>query len=394
MMIPGRVLHLGKAYPPWIGGVERSMEDLAIELARRGWHVDVLAAAHNHVHSEEIRQGVSVHRIACRGRIWSLPIAPGYLRACRRLAQNADIIHIHVPNPVAQLATLHWTYDRPVVVTWHSDVVRQRGVALPLKALERLSLSRSKTIFATSPNYWKSSPMLQEHTDRVRVLPLGLDLERFDLKMARAENMAARLSSKYPRPVTLCVGRLVAYKGLQYLIKAMPGFSGSVVIAGDGPLRNRLCTLAEQLGVRDRLFIESGLSDSELQAYYSIADVFVLPSILRSEAFGLVQLEAFAAGIPVVSTDIPTGVPWVNQDGQTGFIVPPKSSEGLTQALRILLNNQELRKSMGVMARSRVKRVFNLKNVVSALEAVYTEVMADNSRSEERPREYASHESG
>ena len=371
----GRVLLLGKAYPPWVGGVEKHMEDLARHLHRRGWEVDVLCAAANGTHSRETRDGVNVHRLAARGRLWSQPLALGYVTACRRLARNADIVHLHVPNPLGELASVLASGKKPLVVTWHSDVVRQRIAAPVLVPLERACLRRAECVLATSPPYARNSPRLSEFAGKVRIVPLGLDLERFDSLLASSEPAMESAAERYEQPITLCVARLVSYKGLGFLIRAMPGLPGSVIVVGDGPLRNDLLALADNLGVGNRLHIEAGLSDAELACRYRIADVFVLPSVQRSEAFGIVQLEAFAAGLPVISTALPTGVPWVNQDGVTGLVVEPANTNALAAASRRLLRDNPMRQSMGRAARNRVETSFNLSCMVSQVEAVYTSVL-------------------
>lgn len=374
MNSPGRVLHLSKAYPPWIGGIERHLSDIATEQAARGWHVDVLVGASHGTPSLEVRQGVHVHRAGTCGWLWSQPIAPGYLRLCRRLARLADAIHLHVPHPLGQLATLGWTAGRPLIVTWHSDIVRQRLAAPLLRPLERASLRRASRVIATSPRYAETSPPLRSFSQKVEVIPLGLDVDRFDDRLRAAERQAMELQNRLPSPVTLCVGRAVPYKGIEHLLRAFQTCPGSLVLVGDGPLRRHLLELARRLRIADRCFFEPELSDLELAARYRAADLFVLPSTQRSEAFGLVQLEAFAARVPVVCTDLPTGVPWVNRHGETGLVVKPASPDELACAIRSLLEDVDRRESFGEAARRHLESNFRLSHVVTQLEEAYNQL--------------------
>lgn len=365
-----KVLHVGKFYPPHPGGMERHLEDLARGLRARGdVEVEVLVSADGRRTVSETVDGVRVTRAGTVATVASTSFSPGLVRAIRRA--EADVVHLHHPNPAGSLAWLASRHRGPLVVTYHSDIVRQKVLgALANPVLDGV-LARADAIIASSPGYAASSPVLRRHADRVRVIPFGLDARALG---EAAPDAVRALRERHGPRVVLAVGRLVYYKGLQYLVRAMREVEATLLVAGDGPLRPELEAETRAAGLADRVVFLGAVAD--LRPYYQAADVFVLPSVARSEAFGLVQLEAMACGVPVVNTRLDTGVPFVSRDGETGFTVPPADASALAAALRHLLDDAPLRARMGAAARRRVDTDFRLDTMVERTAALYPEALA------------------
>jgi glycosyltransferase involved in cell wall biosynthesis len=276
------------------------------------------------------------------------------------------VVHFHHPNPTGVLSYLASRRRGPLVVTYHSDIVRQRVLGALFTPVLHRFLRGAHAILASSPDYARSSPVLRAHADRVRIVPFGIRAQAFGQADA---GEVARLRERYGPRVVLAVGRLVYYKGFDYLIRAMQAVDGRLVILGDGPLRAPLEAFAKELDVADRVTLAGAVPD--LAPYYHAADVFALPAVARSEAFGLVQLEAMAAGLPVVNTRIDSGVPFVSRDGESGITVPPADVRALAGALGHLLDAPARRARLGEAGRERVRRELSLDRMVADTLAAY-----------------------
>lgn len=363
-----RVLHVGKFYPPVRGGMETHLHALCVGLRE---HVDVrvLVANTRLATTVERMDGVTVTRSASFGSLAGTSLCPVMARAIRE--SDADIVHLHHPNPTAALAYLASGHSGPLVVTYHSDIVRQRVLGAMISPLTHRMLARASAIVCTSPNYIASSPILRRHASRCHVFPFAVptdDLDRVD------EDEVARIRQRYGTPLVLGVGRQVGYKGFEYLVAAMRHVDGHLLLIGDGPDRHRLVRRAADYGISDRVHLVAGIDD--LGPYYHAADVFVLPSIARSEAFGLVQLEAMASGTPVVNTALDSGVPYVSQHEVTGLTVPPADAEALAAAITTLLRSSDLRARYGAAGRRRVGETFSVSAMVERTAELYAHVAA------------------
>jgi glycosyltransferase involved in cell wall biosynthesis len=370
-----RVLQIGKYFAPHHGGIESHLLDLCSEL-RKSVDLKVIVA------NDRLRQercsveGIDVVRLGRVMTLASAPICPALIASLRR--ERADIVHLHLPNPAAAIACLIGRPAGALVVTWHSDVVRQRRLARLYQPFERLLLNRSAAIVATSPAYSASSPVLREHAGRCHLIPYGIDAGQFaDDRIDRS--LADKLRQRFGPRVILAVARLVYYKGIKFLIQAMSKVDAKLVIIGEGPMRAELEREAADNGTSGRVIFLGEVHD-HLAAYYHACDIFALPSCERSEAFGLVQLEAMACGRPVVNTRIDSGVPYVSLDGVTGFTVEPRSSEAMAAALNRLLHDSELRTRMGRAARDRVVNEFGIRKMAVRTLNLYTTVLARDHR--------------
>jgi len=362
-----KVLHIGKFYPPHFGGFETHLQELCDELLR---HVDVsvIVANDSRETSRCVMDGVPVTRVRSLGTLASSPICLEMSAAIR--ASAADIIHLHHPNPMAFAAYLLSGHSGRLVVTFHSDIVRQKWLARVFDPLFRLVLQRSSAIIVSSSPLAASSAALATFAERCCVIPYGIAAEKFEQVDPAA---VAEIRERYGPNIVLAVGRLVYYKGFEYLIRAMTQVQGRLLLIGEGPLRSSLEREARPSGLQDRVVFLGSVPS--VGVYYHAADVFVLPSIVRSEAFGIVQLEAMACGKPVVNTILNSGVPFVSLHGVTGISVPPADPSALAQAISLLLGNRALTAQYGAAAKRRVLEEFSLELMVSRTVCLYREVM-------------------
>jgi rhamnosyl/mannosyltransferase len=370
----GTILLFNKAYPPWPGGIERHVALLAEGLSARGWRVIVLCAGDHGFRYEERVERLCVRREANWGTLWSQPISPGLIREIGRI--KPDLVHIHTPFPFGNLALLIRRPRCPLVVTWHSDIVRQWAARPLLVPLETFLLRRADAVIATSPALLEQSSCLPQYRQKCHIIPLGIDPRPFLSMEPPILKKAEHLRKSLPHPLAIFVGRLVGYKGLDVLLRAVKKAGNvSLLIAGDGPLRSDLEKQAERMGLTDRVRFAGHISDEDLPAYLSAADFFVLPSTSRNEAFGMCQLEAMAARLAVISTNLPGGVPWVNQHGKTGLVVPAGDIDALAEAMQILARNPDLCEQWGMCGQARVLELFTQEKCVILHEEVYRNLL-------------------
>ena len=364
-----RVVHVGKFYPPHVGGIETHLHALCGAL-KESMDVKVLVANDKPGDEDAIVDGVSVSRLGIQFSIAGAPVCPTMAWKIRRA--RADVVHVHLPNPAGILAVMASGYRGRIVITWHSDVVRQRRLARLFAPIQRRFLRSSDAIIATSPNYVESSPDLMTFKARCHVIPYGIDVNEFRHPHLEAVEAIHR---RYPGPLVLAVGRLVYYKGLEYLVSAMAGINATLLIVGDGTLRLPLERQAKDLNVHDRIKFLGELQPPEIVPYYQACDVFALPSVARSEAFGIVQLEAMACAKPVVNTLIASGVPFASLDGVTGITIDPNNASMLEHAINRLLGDADLRARFGRAALHRVQSEFSIEAMVSRTHDLYDRVV-------------------
>jgi rhamnosyl/mannosyltransferase len=390
-----RVTMVNKYYPPHLGGIEYHMRDLAAALAADGHEVRAIVANEGGPTLVETLDGVRVTRLKRAFAYASTPVALGMKSVIAAEAARPDapdVFHLHFPYPWGEFSWLAarggrgalsgWRPHRdvPTVLTYHSDIVRQKVLGAAYAPVLRSVLDQVDLVIASSPNMVEHSPELHRIAGKCRVVPFGIHVERFAAtpeREARAAVLRAEAApSRGSRPVVLFVGRLIYYKGADVLVRAMADVDADLVMIGRGPLKAELEALAASLGVGARVRFVDPVGDEDLAAWYHAADVFCLPSVARSEAFGLVQLEAHAAGVPVVSTTLATGVPFVNQHGVTGLTVPPGDAVALGGALRTLVEDDDLRRRLGRQASERALADFTIPRMVERTLAVYDEAMS------------------
>ncbi|MGD0072761.1 MAG: glycosyltransferase [Candidatus Binataceae bacterium] len=362
-----RVVQIGKYYPPHKGGMETHLQMLCGAL-RESLDVKVIVASDGRRGEETVIDGVNVSRMGTLFKLAATPICPGLARQIRNL--QPDLIHLHLPNPWAVRACLMADRQTPLVVTYHSDVVKQKVLGRLFEPWSRNILNRCAAVIATSRAYIESSQTLTNYRGKCRVVPHGIPLTPF----RRYDQIAAaRIRERYGPRIVITVGRLVYYKGLEYLIRAMAAVEGTLLIVGEGPLRSSLEREARANGVANRVVFLGDVPD--VVPYYHAADVFVLASIARSEAFGIVQLEAMACGKPVINTQLASGVPFVSVDGATGLTVAPADHEQVAVAMNCLLNDSARRSLYGQAAQRRVRQEFTVAKMAERTLELYGDVM-------------------
>ncbi|MDR1412860.1 MAG: glycosyltransferase [Actinomycetes bacterium] len=376
-----RILLVNKYYPPHIGGVEEHVRDVAEGLAAVPENeVRVIVSNNERRYREEQCNGVEIIRLPRLTERASTPIARHFGAVLAHEAKTADIVHFHFPYPWGEFEWCGQAASKttPYVVTYHSDIVRQRIALAVYRPFLNLFLDRARLIMASSPQLIKYSPFLEARTSKCRQIDFGVPVSHI-VDDPAARTRAARIRADHNgRPLVLFVGRLVYYKGIPVLAEALSRVDADFIVVGRGPDAQLLRDSAAQAtaaGWPGRLDIIDYATDEELAALYHAADVFTLPSTEPSEAFGLVQIEAQAAGTPVVSTRLRSGVPYANLDGVTGLTVPPNDANALAGALNALLADAALRERLGRQAQRRALSQFNVTRMVGQVTAVYQEAL-------------------
>jgi len=368
------ILQVNKFYHPVIGGIEHVVHQLATGLSELGNPTSVLTSRQRGFGRSETVEGVSVTRTSSLGVALSTPLAPTFPVRLRQLSRDADLVHYHLPNPLAVASYLIAQPSTPIVVTYHSDIVRQATALRLYQPLLDRFLSEADRIVTTSPRLRDNSEHLQPYIEKTDVVPLSIDIDQIDSTTGNSQEVFTTDEV----PTVLFVGRLNYYKGVEYLLDAMAMVEtpATLCIIGDGTRRTDLEQRVQSLGIDNRVKFLGQVDDETLNAFYEAASLFVLPSTEPSEAFGIVQLEAMAHGLPVINTNLPTGVPWVSLDGKTGITVPPRNKRALADAIEELLSNTTRRAAYGQAARKRVESRFGEEQMIADTIDIYRSVRA------------------
>jgi rhamnosyl/mannosyltransferase len=378
------ICHLGKYYPPAPGGIETHVRTLARAQADLGARPAVLCINHRDGPTVVENDGpVEVTRFGRVGSAMKLDFCPELVRGLKRV--EADILHMQVPNPTMILAVLAARPRQPLVVTYQSDVVHQRLRAALFRPLERLAYRKVRLILSSSPVYANGSAFLKAYHDRLQVLPNGIDLKPYTDPTPADRAQAVRIREEHALggPLWLCAGRMVYYKGFVNAIEALHHVEGRLLLIGDGPDEAMLRDETRRLGLGDRVIFLGALPHYlDIVPYYLAADAFWFPSNARSEAFGLVQVEAMASGCPVINTSIPhSGVPWVSPHEQTGLTVAVNDPKALATAARQLLDDPALRARLITAASRRAAEEFDHRVMAERSLAVYRSVLTGKAAS-------------
>lgn len=366
-----KVLQHIKSFRTVHGGMERVVEELVPELNRYpDLEADVLCQGPE-------RRGYALEP---KGRVYqaetSFAVSKAALswqdlRTWRRIVSRYDVVHLHAPWPQSDVNLLLGRFDGAVVVHWHRDIVRQRLLYALYRGLERWLLRRADRICVTSPKLLAESTALEGFRDKAVAIPIGIG----EPAHAIGDHEVHALRARHPgRALVFALGRLVPYKGFETLVRsaaALPAH-GLVLIAGEGPLGDNLKQQIVVLGLQDRVRLLGAITGRELELYMRACDVFCLPSADKSEAFGIVQIEAMRAGRPVVTTRLHgSGIDWVNQDGVTGLTVEPGRPDALAQALNRLLEDPDLARALGNNGRRRYEELFTARKMAEQVRAMY-----------------------
>ncbi len=374
-----RILQLGKFYPIR-GGVEKVMWDLTRGLSANGLACDMLCARlpGDGVDDKDrllYDEGSDTFTFPGGGRVFCVKamakkaatmISPAMVKWLRKHAGEYGIIHIHHPDPMAALALRLSGYKGKVVLHWHSDILSQQFLLRLYKPLQSWLIRRANVIVGTTPVYLRESPFLKDVQGKCKVVPIGIE------PVPDAPEAAAALRSSYEgRTILLSVGRLVPYKGYSHLVKMMRYLPEEIclVIGGTGPLRESLENQIAENGLGNRVRLLGYVPDNELPAWFHICDAFILGSVMKTEAFGIVQVEAMSCGKPVVATIIPgSGVSWVNRDGISGLNASPGDARSMADAVMAVLKDKE---KYGSGALGLYRKEYSFQSMINKMTEIY-----------------------
>ena len=365
-----KILHISKYYEPFKGGIEKVILELASGSVAAGHEVAVLSSNVDWHYREENLDGVKVIRLPRMAVAFSQPLTFSFMWKAKKWLEWADVVQVHTPNPLAELSFLLQDINKPLVVTYHCDVVRQQKLHKIYSPVADKVLQRADKITVSTPNHLEFSAPLQNYKDKCEVIPFGVRAKHAQRTMEINAHMK-RIKEEMGE-FFLFVGRLVPYKGVDVLLHAMRHTDDKLVILGTGPRWEAWYLLAQDLGIHDRVRLVGAIQDdNEFAAYMHSCKSLVLPSITEAEAFGIVLIEAMSCGKPVITTKLNSGVPWVNADGVSGLQVMPKDVHGLADALNKLSKDDQLRKQMGENARKRFVDNFTQDKMVNSYLNLY-----------------------
>ncbi len=358
---PMRVLQVYKtAWPDSVGGVEQVMDQLACGVERHGVLSSVYALSESVTSSEPVSiNGYDLYRVKQSFNVASMGVSFASFLRFAEIAKRFDIIHYHFPWPFMDILHFACGIKKPALVTYHSDIIRQKKWLFLYGPLMHHFLSHMQAIVATSSNYKHSSAILQKYIDKVDVIPIGIDKSLYPAASeARVQGWKQKLGGRF----FLFIGVMRYYKGLQFLLEAMARAQSreatfQVALAGEGPMEPQLRVQVKRLGLKNVHFL-GPVSGEDKSALLEACYGYVFPSHMRSEAFGVSLLEGAMYGKPLISCEIGTGTTYINIHGQTGLVVPPQDSMALDQAMQYLIDNFKKSDAMGKHAERRYWQLF------------------------------------
>lgn len=375
-----RPLHVGKFVPPPYAGVEAHVDTLLRSLQPE---VDATLLAAESPAGKGSHGGLPYRLLTARayGKFASVTLSPGVLFQARRELNSgrSNLLHIHAPNPWGDFAALACSGKVPVVMSWHSDIVRQRHLMRVYKHIQRRVLQRVDKIIVFTPRHYDSSAQLHQLdvASKIAYVPMGIDFSELEPGLADAAMVARLKAFADGRPLLLTVGRHVYYKGYEYLLDAMVRLRSSAVLVmvGAGVLTPALQQQARELGLAQRVLFLGEVERPALVSAFHACDVFCLPSIAPSEAFGIASAEAMACGKPTIVCQLHNGVNYLNREGETSLVVPPRNVEALADALDTLALDNGLRGRLGGAARSWVRNEFSMEAMKQGTLTLYRSLL-------------------
>lgn len=372
-----KILQLGKYYPPDIGGIENVIFDITESLNKyKNISCDVLCSNSKNIYKEEQYNGYKIIRTKSLGKLFSTSISPQMIFKLRKIIDNYDIIHVHLPDPMATLSLmLANPKKQKIILHWHSDIIKQKYLLKLFTPFQNWILNRADKIIASSPKYINESTILQKYKNKCIAIPLSVNENKFIENQDEVKNIKNTYKNK---TIIFSVGRLIYYKGFNFLIKSAKYLDDDfiILIAGDGPLYKELNELILKNNLLKKVALLGKITDAELSNYYSACDIFCLPSIFKSEAFGLVQIEAMSFGKPIVATKIKgSGVDWVNKDGESGINVDICDPIELSKAFIKLSKDKEYYNLLSYGAKKRFLSTFTLNVMIKKIIKLYKSIL-------------------
>lgn len=367
-----RILQLGKFYPIG-GGVEKVMYDLTLGLSERGIKCDMMCAAvEGRSYTKKLNNNARLICCGALAKYAATMISPNMIQKLYKSNHKYDIIHIHHPDPMACMALYMSGYEGKVVLHWHSDIIKQKHLIKLFKPFQNWLLERADIVVGTTPVYIKESNFLSKVQHKVTYLPIGV--YPCDGMVGKPNRFREEYKGK---KIIFSLGRLVEYKGFEYLIKSAAHLPEDyvILIGGTGPLREKLQAQIDAAQLGEKVKLLGFIEDADLESYYAACDIFCLSSVSKTEAFGIVQIEAMSCGKPVVATTIEgSGTHWVNAHGESGLNVPPCDDKALADAFVAIAGDQERYAQFCEGARKRYEQVFTYEKMIDNCIEIYNKV--------------------
>lgn len=379
-----RILHVFKsAAPEYVGGVPAIMETIATGLSDR-FDSGFLISSNRPAAEFESHLGLPVTTVRHLGHFMSMPVAPTLPLRLGLVAGRYDMVVLHMPFPLADLASyMNFPRSIPLVVQWHSDIVRQTLFKPLYSQPMRRALRKARAIVVSGLPLVETAKPLRQVRDKCHAIPFGIDADAWNRLSPADLSKIERIRAKHPRLI-LAVGRLVSYKGFHILAEAMRTLDAEAWIVGDGPLDGLIRKRAAEAGVSDRLRLLGRVPTATLKPLYHAARVLAFPSITEAETFGLVQLEAMACGLPIINTSLNTMVPHVARHGLEALTVRPHDAGALATALRQVLDEPALARRLGQAGAARAVSTYGLDQFLNATAALYERVLHESARTAAR----------
>ncbi len=367
-----KILHVYKTFiNDTMGGVEQVIANLVSAPHASGNEQHVLSLSKQSAGIDISFAGIKNIRYKEQFSIASNAFSLSLLFDFYKIVAGYDLIHYHFPWPFSDLLHLARRIKKPSIVTYHSDIVRQKKLLYIYSPLMHLFLGQVDRLVATSPNYLATSPVLQRYQDKTEVIPIGIDQANYSLP---PPERLAYWQNRFGRRFFLFVGVMRYYKGLDILLAAVQNATFPVIIVGAGPIEDQLRQQAKALRLTNVHFLGK-LPDEDKIALLQLCLSLVFPSHLRSEAFGVSLLEGAMFGKPLISTEIGTGTSYINISNQTGLVVPPGDPVALRHAMDFIWDNPEKSQAMGVMAAERYRQLFTRDKMACAYQHLYKQVI-------------------
>ena len=366
-----KIVQINKLYFPWLGGVETVVKQIAEGIAKKNVESCIIAInGENSKKTSTLKlNNATVIKSKLNFFFGAQPISFGLIKILKK--SEADIYHLHLPNPFGVLCYLISKPKGKLLITYHSDIVKQRVLKFFYKPLLNIILKKADKIVATSQNLVNSSSILTKHKEKTVIIPLGINPNDYTID----EEILSEMKTKYGERFLLAIGRLVEYKGFEYLLKALPEIPDEkLYIIGNGKFENHLNEIIKDNNLTERVTILKPLHFENLKAMMKLSKMFIFPSVSNNEAFGIVQLEAMYFGKPVISSDLPTGVTFVNQHGETGLVTRKRDSGSIAVAINKLLNDNELYNTISDNNQEYVCKNFSEKSMVDSYLRLYKEM--------------------
>lgn len=344
-------------------------------LNEAGIACDVLCTNDTNVSVQEDEHPYTIYRTASLGVLFSVALSFPYIKKLSALQSAYDILHLHLPNPLANFAMFFVRSDVKVVLHWHSDIVKQKKLLKVYEPFQEWLLKRADAIIATSPKYAAESPYLSRYKEKVTAIPSAIDPARLVVDPSKVQEIKKRFGD---RKIVFSLGRLIYYKGFDYLIEAAEYLDESyvILIGGDGELKPVLQDQIKKANLENKVFLLGRIPSSDLGSYYEACDLFCMSSTEKSEGFGLVQIEAMSRRKPIVATKIPgSGVDWVNRHMETGLNVLPADPHALAEAIRYIFQNPERYENMRAHCFKRFHDYFSKAQFMSRLLQFYADLV-------------------